>query len=200
MDKITIETYNKLAKEYDQGTTGFWDQFPSTTIEKFSELVGSRGRVLNVGSGPGQDGLLLETKGLQVVCLDGSESMVELSRERGLETIQADLLSIPFPDQSFDGVWAYTSLLHVKRSEIVKALREILRVLKPKGIFGLGMIEGEGELYRENTGGVNLPRWFAFYSKEELQALLNSNGFKILYFEKFQVRSKIYLNFIAKKK
>jgi ubiquinone/menaquinone biosynthesis C-methylase UbiE len=199
MDKVTIDTYNKQAKEYDDGTTGFWEQFPNTTINKFSELVVGEKLILNVGSGPGQDGLLLKNKGLEITCLDASETMVKMCSERGLEAVQGDLLTLPFADKSFDGVWAYTSLLHVKKSEIKKALKEIHRVLVTAGILGLGMIEGEGELYRESTGGVSLPRWFSFYTREELEKLLQGADFTVTYFDKFQVRTKVYLNFLAKK-
>ena len=70
--------------------------------------------------------------------------------------------------ETFDGIWAYTSLLHVPKSEIEKPLLEIRRVLKNDGIFGLGMIEGKTEGYRESSG-VNMPRWFSFYEKPEIE-------------------------------
>jgi len=60
------------------------------------------------------------------------------------------------------------------------------------------MIEGETEGYRESSG-VNMPRLFSFYTKEELELLLNKHGFEIIYFETFKPGSKNYLNFIAKK-
>ncbi len=67
------------------------------------------------------------------------------------------------------------------------------------GILGLGMIEGDNELYRESSG-VNKPRWFAFYKREELENLIVNNGFEIKYFESFNPKTKNYLNFIARKK
>lgn len=38
--------------------------------------------------------------------------MIELCKEKGLETHIMDLENITFEDGSFDGVWAYTSLGH----------------------------------------------------------------------------------------
>lgn len=90
MDTKTIDTYNKLAREYDDETLGFWDSFPRTFIDHFVAEV--RGRVLDVGSGPGRDGLLLKNAGLDVVCLDASSSMVELSTGRGLVSVVGDFL------------------------------------------------------------------------------------------------------------
>lgn len=196
MDKQTIHTYDELALEYDKETTDFWERFPRTVFDKFIELT--KGKVLDVGSGPGRDGVILQKAGLDVVCLDASEAMIKLSTERGLNSILGDFMQLPFEDGVFDGVWAYTSLLHVPKAEVEKPLSEIARVLKQGGIFGLGLIEGDTELYRESSG-VGKPRWFSFYTKEEVESLLAKHGFEILYFEEFEVKKK-YLNFISKKK
>ncbi len=196
MDKQTIDTYNILAKEYDDETINFWDRFPRTFIDKFAELASSP--ILDVGSGPGRDGLLLKEKGLEVTCLDASSAMVELSTARGLQSVMGDFNSLSFQSETFGGVWAYTSLLHIPKSEIDQPLSEISRVLKMGGLFGLGLIEGEQEMYRESSG-VNQPRWFSYYTKSEIESLLKHHGFTIVYFEEFKPGSKNYLNFISRK-
>lgn len=196
MDEKTIQTYNQMAKEYDDETIDFWQRFPRTFFDKFEELV--QGKILDVGSGPGRDGLLLREKGLEVICLDASEAMIKLCEEKGLQSVVGDFLSMPFENNSFDGAWAYTSLLHIPKADVAKAFDEIKRVLKNGGILGLGLIEGDTEEYRESSG-VNMPRWFSFYTKEEVGKLLTKHGFEVLYFEQFQPRSKNYLNFITKK-
>lgn len=185
-----------MAKEYDDETIDFWQKFPRTFFDKFTELV--QGKILDVGSGPGRDGLLLKEKGFAVTCLDASKVMVELCEEKGLQSVVGDFISMPFNDKSFDGVWAYTSLLHISKADALGAFEEIKRVLKDGGILGLGLIEGEKEGYRESYG-VNMSRWFSFYTKVEVEKLLENQGFKVVYFEQFKPRSKNYLNFIAKK-
>ncbi len=196
MDKRTIDTYNQLAKEYDEEVADFWDRFPRTIFDKFIGLV--HGKVLDVGSGSGRDGAILQKRGLNVICLDASEAMIKLSMARGLTSVLGDFNSLPFNDDEFDGVWAYTSLLHVPKAEIDRPLSEIRRVMKMGGVFGIGLIEGETELYRESSG-VGKPRWFSFYKKEEIEKLLQQYGFETSYFEEFKVGTKNYLNFIARK-
>ena len=166
MDKKTINTYNQLAIEYDLETADFWQRFPRDFFDKFAGLVGKK--ILDVGSGPGRDALILKEKGLEVVCLDASEEMVKICSEKGLKAIVGDFNNLPFPDGSFDGVWSYTALLHIPKSEIQIPIQEIKRVLKKNGLFGLGLIEGEGEIYKE-TAGVNMPRLFSFYKEEEVK-------------------------------
>ena len=196
MDQQTIKTYNEMAGEYDDETKDFWERFPRTIIDKFSELTS--GKILDVGSGPGRDGLILQKHGFDVVCFDASEEMIKLSMQKGLVSVVGDFKALPFQNGSFDGVWAYTSLLHIGKSEIGRAIEEIKRVLKSDGIFGLGMIEGDTEEYRESSG-VGKPRLFSFYKKNELENILTHAGFEILYFEQFQPKSKNYLNFICRK-
>ena len=196
MDRKTIDTYNKSAVAYDEETTDFWERFPRTFLDQFIDTSGRA--ILDIGSGPGRDGLLLQNAKKEVTCIDASAEMVSLSTSRGLNSIQADFSDLPFENEAFDGVWSYTALLHVPKSEVDTALREIHRVLAPGGVFGLGMIEGDGEGYRESSG-VRMPRWFSFYQKDELEKKVHMHGFETIYFETFKPRSKNYLNFIFQK-
>lgn len=196
MDRKTIDTYNTLAHDYDTETIEFWETFPRSFLDKFVELSGKK--ILNEGSGPGRDGLLLKDAGKEVVCLDASEEMIKLSRERGLESVLGSFEKLPFLDNSFDGVWAYTSLLHIPKPEMGAALREMHRVLKPQGYFALGLIEGDTEEYKLSSG-VSLPRLFSFYQKEEVEKLCKDAGVELVHFETFKPRSKNYLNFIFRK-
>ena len=198
MDKITIDTYNKGAQEYDEGTVNFWERFPMEIIERFSDEIAVNGRVLNVGAGPGRDGLLLKEKRHDVLCLDASSAMVEACKSRGLQAVEGDFLDLQVDDSSLDGVWAYTSLLHINKTEFPKALSEIARVLKSHGVFGIGMVEGEGEHYQK-TGGMNEGRLFAFYKEDELEKYLADAGFEIVYKKVFQPRTSKYLNYICRK-
>lgn len=196
MDKITIDTYNKMALDYDAEVADFWKIFPRTILDTFVQNV--RGKVLDVGSGSGRDALILKESGLQVTCLDASSAMVALTKEKGLESILADFDNLPFSKESFGGVWAYTSLLHTPKAEIKKPFSEIYRVLEKDGVLGLGLIEGETEEYRQSSG-VELPRFFAFYKKEEVESLLNETGFSVFYFDSFRPKTKNYLHFLARK-
>jgi SAM-dependent methyltransferase len=187
-----------MSKEYDDETADFWDRFPRTFVDVFVNTI-KTGFVLDVGSGPGRDGLILQEKGLDVTCLDASEEMVKICESKGLKSVVGDFTKLPFEDKSFDGVWAYTSLLHVPKSDISKSFMEINRILKGGGILGIGLIEGDFDGYRESSG-VNMPRWFAFYEKDEIESILEKCGFEVFYFETFKPGSKNYLNYVCKKK
>ncbi len=213
MDPLTIDTYNKMAGTYDDETVDFWDRFPRDFITRFADLVKeartntdstttprlTHPTILDIGSGPGRDALLLQDLHLDVTCLDASTAMIERCQAKGLTSILGDFMHLPFDPNTFDGIWAYTSLLHVKKADIGVALKEIHRVLKPDGIFGLGLIEGTEELHRPSSE-MQLMRWFSFYTKEEIESLLAAHGFIILHFDTIKPGSRHYLHFIARKK
>lgn len=197
MDEKTIITYNKKAVQYKKETDDFWQRFPSGFMDTFiKELSGKK--VLDIGSGPGRDAEIFRKASLNVVCMDASESMVNLTRKMGFESVVGNFTNIPFESEAFDGVWSYTSLLHIHKNDIKEALKEIHRVMKKGSFFGLGLIEGKGEEERFSMGE-EYPRLFSYFKKEEIETLARQLNMEGVYFEKHPVNSKIYLHFIFKK-
>lgn len=196
MDQATIEAYDRYATQYDLDTIDFWERFPVGFLARFIELSGKK--VIDIGSGPGRDAVILQEHGFDVTCLDASQTMVTLTQEKGFTSILGDFNNLPFAEDSFDGAWAYTSLLHTPKTAISRPLSEIHRILQPNGLLGLGMIEGETEIYR-TTEQVPMPRLFSFYTQTELEKIVRRSGFTILHQEVFKPGSRRYLNLIAQK-
>jgi ubiquinone/menaquinone biosynthesis C-methylase UbiE len=89
-------------------------------------------RVLEVGCGMGQLAQRLnEELDAEVIAIDQSGRMVELTRARGVAARVADVQALPFADGSFDCVVAAWMLYHVP--DVERALDEIVRVLTPTG-------------------------------------------------------------------
>lgn len=198
MDNKTIDTYDKMASEYDEETKDFWENFPTTFINEFISCLSKGGNILDVGSGPGRDGLILKEHGIRVNCVDASQAMVDMCTKKGLNATKGDFMCLPFEDGVFDGTWAYTSLLHIPKTETRDALKEIHRVLRSGGVLALGLIEGDKEGYKLSAG-VTEPRWFSYFQKEEVESLLEQAGFENIYFDSFVPRNSRYLHFMGKK-
>ncbi len=101
-------------------------------------------QLLDVGCGPGgiTVGLADVVVPGEVVGVDFQATQVEQARalaaERGVVNARfetADAYQLPFPDRSFDVVFAHTVLIHLR--EPVQALAEMRRVLRPGGIAGV---------------------------------------------------------------
>lgn len=94
-------------------------------------LEGAPTRVLEVGCGEGELAERLTATVTEVVAVDQSPRMVELTRARGVDARVADIQELPFPDDSFDAVLAAWMLYHVP--DLDRGLSEVARVLRPDG-------------------------------------------------------------------
>ena len=91
-------------------------------------LARSPRRVLEVGCGRGELAERLVEAGPDVVALDQSERMVELTRARGVDARVGDVQDLPFADGQFDVAVANFMLYHVP--ELDRALAELRRVAR----------------------------------------------------------------------
>ena len=88
-------------------------------------------RVLEVGPGKGELAEQIARElGAEVVAVDQSERMVELTRSRGIEALVGDVQKLPFDDE-FDAAVAAWMLYHVP--DVDRAIAELYRVLRPGG-------------------------------------------------------------------
>lgn len=191
--EATLRAYDTYAQVYDEEVIEFWSNFPKEFLERFKALLPG-GRVLNVGSGSGRDALLLRELGLDVVCVDGSKSMVDMTRALSFESYHVDFTEIDFPAGSFSGIWAYTSLIHVPKAEAEKVVSNLRGLLTPGGAFTIGVIEGtdEGMIERKTMPGT--ARYFKNYTAPELKAMVEPLGFKFEFEVPYQPHNKVYLS------
>ena len=191
----TIRTYDAIHDLYDAETRDFWEKFPAATVREFvSRLHGKD--VLNLGSGPGRDSLILREQGLSVTCIDGSKEMVEMTSRLGFKSIQADLRDLDLAEL-YDGIWAYSSLIHLTYDESKELLEKIHNLLWPGGILFLGLIEGKGYETR-NVANSSYTRYFEYYDENKVESLLHGTGMKIVYRDAFRPGNHTYLNYIMK--
>jgi ubiquinone/menaquinone biosynthesis C-methylase UbiE len=126
------------------GSRGFFDDLDHYHFEKLHYLLrlvafdGYRGRsVLEVGCGAGVDLARFAKGGATVTGVDLAASAIELARanfaQQGLEGAfeVADGEHLPFPDNSFDLVYAHGVVQYTANPQ--KLVAECRRVLKPGG-------------------------------------------------------------------
>ncbi|MFP9112611.1 bifunctional demethylmenaquinone methyltransferase/2-methoxy-6-polyprenyl-1,4-benzoquinol methylase UbiE [Flavobacterium sp. RHBU_3] len=98
--------------------------------------------ILDIATGTGDLAILMaETKAPKIIGADISEGMMEVGRKKVAEKGLSDRITLrygdsenlPFPDGTFDAITVAFGIRNFETLE--KGLAEILRVLKPGGIF-----------------------------------------------------------------
>jgi 2-polyprenyl-3-methyl-5-hydroxy-6-metoxy-1,4-benzoquinol methylase len=169
--KILKQAYNNHAHDRDKMEMADW-KFQER--EQFLNRLKTENchNILEIGAGPGRDSLYFQQSGLQVTCIDLSEEMVKLCREKGLNAHCMDFYHLDFSPTSFDAVYAMNCLLHVPKPQLTDVLAQIFHVLKPEGLFFCGVYGGQ------NTEGIweadtyEPKRFFAMYEDEVLLEIL----------------------------
>ena len=98
--------------------------------------------ILDIATGTGDLAInLTQTNATQIIGLDISEGMLDVGRKKiakkqlnnTIDMIVGDSENLPFDDNSFDAITVAFGVRNFENLEI--GLAEILRVLKPKGVF-----------------------------------------------------------------
>lgn len=127
----TIEVDSLLVRESFEACTAVENRF---ALENLLPLQGKR--ILDLGCGAGETSVYFALRGAQVTAVDISPEIIQVAQrlaqsyEVALDCRMVVAESLPFEDASFDAVFGNGVLHHV---ELLPALREVRRVLKPGG-------------------------------------------------------------------
>jgi ubiquinone/menaquinone biosynthesis C-methylase UbiE len=179
--KDTIDWYDKNADSYAAAANKI--DF-SEVIAIFLKKLPPNPRVLDAGCGSGRDSRGLKDGGAIVTGLDISEGLLVVARRDNpdITFVKGNFTDLPLESNSFDGIWAQASLVHLETiEEVQKTLREFYRVLNPGGFIWICVKKSEGD---EKTAIVtdkvsNHDRFFRYYDPGELAGLLKDAGFEV---------------------
>lgn len=181
MSEITVNTravYNSIADQYAESVE---DLFAPAVREDFVSRIPKGGKVLDVGCAAGRDSRYFDSIGFEVVGVDFSDKLLDIAKEKapGIQFVQQDVRDLQFPDASFDGIYASAVLLHLKREEVKPVLEKFYAMLKPNGILGIQVKEGEGEGVVKETLSDGKARYFMYFGKEEVENMVKQAGFSL---------------------
>lgn len=117
---------------------------PHTDMDKIIKLFKKNKvkRVLDLGCGAGRNTWYLANHGFEVYGLDNAPTGLKILKkalqERGLKAelrVGDAFTKLPYVDNFFDAVISVQVMQHAKEPTIIKAIKEIIRVVKPNGLI-----------------------------------------------------------------
>lgn len=138
------QMFDTISNEYDGLNRVISFGFDVKWRKKVVEFVAATNpeSILDIATGTGDLAIALaQTNAQKIIGLDISEGMLEVGRKKitkknmnaKIEMVCGDSEQLPFDDHSFDAITVSFGIRNFENLE--KGLAEILRVLKPNGIF-----------------------------------------------------------------
>ncbi|MBI2621935.1 MAG: class I SAM-dependent methyltransferase [Candidatus Levybacteria bacterium] len=176
---LTIKTYDLIAKYYEKENFRFGGQ---EELDKFIPLLKPGAKILDAGCGFGRELAYFINQGFDTYGIDGSGELLKLAKKRApkAKLKLVDLRNkLPYSDNFFDAVWARNSLHHLEPKDLLKALNEIRRILKPKGILFIEWKEGEKAMITKEEIAQGHERYYNLMPNSKLVGIIKNAGFYI---------------------
>jgi SAM-dependent methyltransferase len=178
-------SYDAVADQY---ALKFFDEldrkpFDRDLLDRFADSVRGKGPVCDMGCGPGQIARYLSGRGVDVFGIDLSPQMVEQARRLNPQIAfrQGNMLCMDAADGSWAGIAAFYCIIHVPRTDVVRALREMRRVLRPGGVLLLSFHGGQEVIHLDEWWGQRVCMDFVFFRADQMVGYLGEAGFEIMH-------------------
>jgi uncharacterized protein len=154
--------------------------------ESFSALA-ARDKILEIGSGGGENAEYLTKLEYRVTASDVSEQFQEVLREKGLKCRKLNILTDEI-DELFDGALAWRVFVHFTPEDLEVAAKKIFKALRPGGRFVCNIInraahdvDCEWQDF-DNDYHLGVDRFFQYYNFDQAEKILTGAGFDIAKF------------------
>lgn len=180
-----IDCYNKTARKYaDKFKNELeWKHFDRFVLKEFCNKNRSKGQIIDLGCGPGHTtNFLFEQGATNIVGTDLSPEMVKIAKLSfpGINFEVADLLELPYPDDSFHAAIAFYAIVHFDYDKVKIAFEQVHRVLKSESEFLFSFHIGNETVTLDSFLDEQVNIKFQFFDVEKIKTLVNETGFKII--------------------
>lgn len=164
-------TDNRTLSYYDVNAEAFFAQTIDVDMtplyERFLAHIPTGGHIVDAGCGSGRDSKAFIERGYQVTAFDASRALAEKASGLLGINVQCRTFGDMTEVNTFDGVWACASLLHVRKSDLAAVIGKLTDALRAGGVLYASFKAGTGE--RIDEGG----RHFTDMTPASLHSLLD---------------------------
>jgi ubiquinone/menaquinone biosynthesis C-methylase UbiE len=181
-DKKNIDFYEKI---YNDGQN---HQYPNLDLVRIhhTHLKKKLGKILDYGSGSGENSKFLAQNGHKVYSIDSSKSACKIIKKKNLELKKKQKMKIiniknfkklPFENDFFENIICISVLSLVGgKSNIKNLINEFIRVLMPGGLMLLDINGNKGDFATDKTKKITCLK-----SKKSFINLINKNFLKTIF-------------------
>jgi SAM-dependent methyltransferase len=179
--RIVEQGYDRVAERHRAWSAGIRQAERQRYTHELLDRLPLGADVLELGCGQGTPTTRLLAERFTVTGVDISARQLELARSvvPNATFLHADMASLSFPPQSFDGVAAFFSLIHVPREEHASLLEHIAGWLRPGGLLvaTMGVRDSPGDVEEDWLGA---PMYFSHWDAGANRRLVEQSGLRIL--------------------
>ena len=204
MNSELRDTYDRIAEDWHTDHTS--DDWWLDGTDAFIALLPPGGSVLDVGCGSGTKIGYLIRHGLHVTGIDFSQKQIDLAKK---DYPAATLTCMTMEDidqlsETFDGVFAQASLLHIPKKNIGEMMKKMTGRLKPQGALYIAVKERregepEEEIRVEQDYGYPYERFFSYFTLPELASYMENQGLTVVWQKRDLLKKTVWLQIIGKK-
>ena len=167
----SLEYYNLHAKEFFDNTR---DVEFTEMQDRFLKYLNPGARILDFGCGSGRDTKYFLGRGFKAEAVDGSEELVKIAAEYTGANVRQMFFQDLNENETYDGIWACSSILHLTYSELAEVFVKMARALVPHGILYTSFKYGTDEI------GEPVPESVIVHTIEEAVAFACENGYPVV--------------------
>jgi ubiquinone/menaquinone biosynthesis C-methylase UbiE len=177
--------YRKLVREgYDRCSADFSAaraREDAPELELLLPRLAPGSRVIDLGCGAGVPVAAMLARRHRVLGVDFSAEQIRRARANvpTAEFVEADLMSLVFPDASFDAAVAFYSIFHLPREEHEELLRRVQRWLVPGGHLLATVARVREDAYTED-GFFGVRMYWSNWGRNDYERMLRELGFELL--------------------
>ncbi len=182
-------SFDAIATEFDASRVRPW---PETLA--FADELPPNSRVLDMACGGGRNLAFLRERGHRAVGFDAARRLLRIAAAKAgrFDLVRGDAVTLPFAADAFDALHCVAALHHLpSEDERREGVREIARVLRPRGVALLSVWALEQERFAGAPGadmivpwrrsdGRDVPRFYHLYRSGELESSVLAAGLAVV--------------------
>lgn len=179
--RVVADGYDAVAERYLTWSATIPDASRARYTQTLLDGLTPGARVLELGCGAGIPTTQALAARFAITAVDISARQVALARANvpAATFIQSDMTALDFAPESFDGVAAFFSLIHIPREEQPPLLARVAAWLRPGGLFvaTMGVNDTEGDVEHDWLGA---PMYFSHFDAMTNRHLVEQAGLTIV--------------------